>query len=369
MTTFSKSMFAASLLAVGVSSAAWADESSPIKDGRIGFVLSTAHWAVHQTADGKKECPEGLNPHGPREIFKSLYPNGGRMEDTVLVRQGLNAYPADHAAQFPYLETHGTTALGLNLDGKIGPQDFTSPDGEKGIDNAFYRVTGCNTGFRGPEGQVQLFANKFMQRLAFGRMMIELTGVDDLTNDADVEVTIYRGLDQLLLDSTGENVAPGGSQRVDERYGKKLIQHLRGKIEGGVLTTEPVAKATWAWQIEPGIPRSLHIRDMRLQLNLTPTKASGLLAGYFDVDSLLYWTMGYATHHLAYDRLDAPEFYWAMRKVADAYPNEKGENTALSSAITITMAQVFIQHSEKPGATVAAAPEPARKTARAPAER
>ncbi len=368
MTIFSKSVCAASVLAVGFASVALADEASSIKDGRIGFVLSTAHWSVYQTADGKKECPEGLNPHGPREIFKTLYPEGGRMEDTVLVRQGLNAYPADHGAQFPYLETHGTTALGLNLDGKVGPKDFTSPDGEKGIDNAFYRVTGCNTGFRGPEGQVQLFANKFMQRLAFGRMMIELSGVEDLTNDPSVEVTIYRGLDQLLLDSTGENVAPGGSQRVDEKYGKKLIQHLRGKIEDGVLVTDPVAKGTWAWQIEPGIPRSLHVHDMRFRLNLTPTKASGYLAGYFDVDSLLHWTMGYATHHLAYDRLDAPEFYWAMRKVADAYPDATGANTALSSAISITMSQVFIQHSEEPAAKVAAQKSPT-SASRTPAER
>ena len=67
-------------------------------------------------------------------------------------------------------------------------------------------------------------------------------------------------------------------------------------------------------------------------------KAEGMLAGYFDVDQLYDWTLGYATHHLAYDRLDAPEFYWAMRRVADAYPDAKtGQNTALSSAITIDM--------------------------------
>ena len=345
MGTFSKTVFAATLCA---SFAAQAEGPSPLKDGRIGYAVADAHFSVYQTADGKQECPQGLNPMGPREIFKQLWPNGGKMEDTILVREGLNAFPADHSPLFPYLETQGKISYGLNLDGKVGPKDFTSPEGEKGIDNAFYRVTGCATGFRGPDGQVQLFASKFLRGFVYNRMMIEISGADNLVNDANVDVTIMRGRDPLLLDSTGEKVAPGGSQRVDERYGKMLVQRLRGKIENGVLITEPVTEATWAWQIESNHPRSLQIRDMRLQLKLTGAGADGLMAGYFDVMTLLDWTMGYATHHLAYDRLDAPEFYWALRKNADAYPDPKtGEMTALSSAITLNMAQVFIQHPDK----------------------
>ncbi len=346
---FGAASVCAALGAASFSPVAKADEASPLRDGRIGFVVAVAHWSVYQTPDGKKECPQGINGNGPREIFKTLYPDGGTMEETMLVRQGLNAFPADHAAQFPYLETQGNIAIGVNLDGKVGPRDFVSPDGEEGIDNAFYRVTGCNTGFRGPEGQVQLFANKYLRRFTFNRMMIELSGVENLVDDPSVDVTIYRGRDPVLLGSGGEDAAPGGSQRIDMDYGKDLIQHLHGKIEDGVLITDPVKNATWTWQIESNHPRSLHIRDMRLQLRLSPTMAEGLLAGYFDVDTLYDWTLGYATHHLAYDRLDAPEFYWAMRRNADAYPDpQTGENTALSSAITISMSQVFILHPEEP---------------------
>ncbi|MBX7199841.1 MAG: hypothetical protein K1X51_10725 [Rhodospirillaceae bacterium] len=349
MHMFSKTTFAATLgVALAATGFAKAETPTTLRDGRIGYAVADAHFSVYQTADGKAECPQGLNPMGPREIFKQLWPNGGKMEDTILVREGLNAFPADHPPLFPYLETQGKISYGLNLDGKVGPKDFTSPEGEKGIDNAFYRVTGCATGFRGPDGQVQLFASKFLRGFVYNRMMIEISGADNLVNDPSVDVTIMRGRDPLLLDSTGEKVAPGGSQRVDERYGKMLIQRLHGKIENGVLITEPVKDATWAWQIESNHPRSLHIRDMRLQLKLTGAGADGLMAGYFDVNTLLDWTMGYATHHLAYDRLDAPEFYWALRKNADAYPDPKtGEMTALSSAITLNMAQVFIQHPDK----------------------
>ncbi|MHB1204075.1 MAG: hypothetical protein ACYCZX_00795 [Rhodospirillaceae bacterium] len=368
MSILSKTFTLLAGFTAGFASAAQATDPSPLANGRIGYAVADAHFAVYQTADGKKECPQGLNPNGPREIFKQLWPNGGKIEDTILVREGLNAYPADHPAQFPYLETQGNIGYGLNLDGKIGPKDFTSPDGEKGIDNAFYRVTGCATGFRGPDGQVQLFASKFLRGFVYNRMMIEISGADNLVNAPSVDVTIMRGRDPLLLDSSGEKVAPGGSQRIDEKYGQKLIQRLHGKIEDGVLTTEPVKNGTWAWQIESNHPRSLHIRDMRLRLKLTPAGADGLLAGYFDVGTLLDWTMGYATHHLAYDRLDAPEFYWALKRAADAYPDAKGENTALSSAITINMAQVFIQHPDK--AVAEETPrDPAHKAARTAAER
>ncbi len=49
-----------------------------------------------------------------------------------------------------------------------------------------------------------------------------------------------------------------------------------------------------------------------------------------------------------------------MRRVADAYPDPKtGENTALSSAITISMAQVFIEHPEEPVTNQVASAEPA----------
>ena len=83
-----KNTAAASLcaaLAAGFSAGASADDASPIKNGRIGYVQAAIHWAVYQTGDGKAECPQGLNPNGPREIFKQLWPNGGKMEDTILV--------------------------------------------------------------------------------------------------------------------------------------------------------------------------------------------------------------------------------------------------------------------------------------------
>lgn len=321
-----------------------AEGGSVIRDRSIGYVTTQLHWTMYQTPDGKAECPNGLSPNGPREIFSKLFPNLGSVEKTQLARESLKMYPKDQGGvKFPYYPVAGTIANGLNLDGKVGPKDFTSPTGEKGIDNAFYRVTGCNSQFRGPEGQLQLFANKQILGFASLRILLEITELDDLANDPDVMVTIYRGLDPLLLDATGENVAPGGTQRVDMRYGSKIIQRFKGRIEDGVLMTE-AKDGKWPWQIFPGAPYDLRVKDMRFQMKLTTAAADGIIGGYYDTESLYKWVTGWSTHHLSYGQLDPVEFYWQIREHADGHPNQDGLMTSISSAITLNMAQVFIEH-------------------------
>jgi hypothetical protein len=320
-------------------------ESSHLRDRRIGYVTTDLHWSVYQTPNVNTDCPNGLNGNGPRETFNALYPQGGPVETTQLARESLKMFPQDKPAQFPYILATGPTAIGLNLDGKVGPNDFVSPTGEQGINNNLFRVIGCNAQFRSPEGQLQLFANKLIRGFAFDRIMIELTNVNSLADADNVEVTLYRGRDPLLLDATGEKVAPGGSQRIDMHYGKKLIQHMHGKITNGVLTTDPI-DGEWPWAIYFDVPTVLHIRDMRLSLKLTPNSADGLIAGYTDVDSYYHWLTSWSTHHLSYGRLDPSEFYWALRQNADAYPDKNGAMTAISSAITVNMTQVFIEHGD-----------------------
>ncbi len=354
-------------LTLGAATAAQAAEGeSIIKDRRIGYVTTELHWTMYQTPDGKAECPRGLSPNGPREIFKSLFPNLGPVAETQLAREAIKMYPEDLGGnKFEYIPVTGKIANGLNLDGKVDQDDFTSPTGEKGIDNAFFHVTGCNSQFRGPEGQLQLFANKQIPGFGFNRILLEITDVDSLSDDQDVTVTIYRGRDPLLLDASGEKVAPGGTQRVDAKYGAKIIQSFKGKIEGGELITE-AKDGKWPWQIFPGVPYSLQVRDMRFSMKLTDARADGVIAGYYDNESLYKWLTSWSTHHLSYGQLEAAEFYWQIKKYADAYPNAQGQNTAISSAITLNMAQVYIVHPDRAVADAAPAqPGPVRATSAA----
>ena len=175
--------------------------------------------------------------------------------------------------------------------------------------------------------------------------MIELTGVDNLENDDEVAVSIYRGLDRLLTDATGMNVMSGGSQRIDMRWGAKLIRRTRGQITGGVLVTEPIPEVVIPW-MNLSVPTFQIIRDLRFQLRLTPAGAEGLIAGYADVDTWYRQLIrNDSTHHLSNGQISGISLYKALRRLADAYPDpESGANSAISTALDVKMAQVFIVH-------------------------
>ena len=320
---------------------------TPIKDGTISYALISLHWATFQTADGKQECPQGFNTQGPRETFKALYPQdkGQRwtLTESHIKREIAGWYPETNKQPFPYLEAKGPTSYGLNLDGKVGPNDFTSPEGVKGIDNQLYRVLGCSNHYRGPDGQTDFFDSKAVVDERYNRNLIEITGVDSLVNDDDVKVTIYRGLDRLLTDATGNTIMPGGSQRLDTKRGARFVFHLKGRIKDGVLTTQPAKQMIIPW-MNLGVPTFQLIRDMRFQLKLTPTGAEGLIAGYADVD-IWYKQLirNDSTHHLSNGQISGISLYKALRRLADAYPDSKtGANTAISSALDVKMVQVYI---------------------------
>ena len=315
------------------------------KDGTIGYALTDLYWAIYQTPDAKAECPKGFND-GPREQYDVLFPANGKKRtvvDTQLKLETETWLPTTTPDSFPFREVVGKFSYGMNLDGRVGPNDFTHPNGEPGIDNQLYRALGCIIGFRGPDGVEYIFENKAIAQSRYNRVMIQLTGVDNLVNDSDVRVTVYRGLDRLLTDATGNKVMPGGSQKVDLRWGKKLIRQMRGKIVAGVLTTEPIGDLVIPW-MNLGVPTFQLIRDARLQLELAPTGAQGLIAGYADVDT--WYTQlirNDSTHHLSNGQISGISLYKALHRLADAHPDPKtGANTAISSALDAKFVQVYI---------------------------
>ncbi|MCY4268943.1 MAG: hypothetical protein OXE80_02060, partial [Gammaproteobacteria bacterium] len=126
-------------------------------------------------------------------------------------------------------------------------------------------------------------------------------------------------------------------------WGESLIRRTSGKIVDSVLTTEPIDELVIPWQ-NLRVP-SIHIfRDARLQLNLTPHNASGLLAGYADVDTWYYQLIrNDSTHHLSNGQISGISLYKALRRLADAHPDAaSGANTAISTALDIELTQVHI---------------------------
>lgn len=319
-----------------------------LKNHTIAYVLTDEYWAIYQTADGKAECPEGFTKMGPREQFRALFPEDGTKRsvvDTQLAREAQiwNPKPIVGPDPFPYPLAGGKYSYGVNLTGTVGPNDFTSPDGEKGIKNQLYRALGCNEHFRGPDGVAFALTNRMVRQVPYNRIMIELTKVDDLGNDPDVDVTIERGLDTLLTDATGDIIIPGGTQRLDTRFGKKYNQHLHGKIVDGVLWTDPADIRIMHTQNEQ--PAEELYRHGVFRLKVSAESAEGVLAGFADVDRL-YFSMNrnLGTYFQAYGRLSSQSLYKKLRELADGYPDPKtGANTAISSAMTMMFKQVFVQ--------------------------
>ncbi len=350
-------VFAASTsLATGTSTAADTANALPatVKNGTIGFVLTHRFWAVHQSPEGKVECPNGYND-GPREQFKQLFPEDGTKRtllETQLMREGRQWHPTMADEPFTFKEAGGKVSYGMNLDGKVKESDFTSPDGAKGIDNQLYRAIGCISNYRAPEGTVYHFENEFMRRYNNNRFLIELSGVDSLVNDDDVTVKSYRGLDALLTDATGASFIPGGTQRIDDRFGKFVQTTWKGKIVDGVLITDP-ADLTIPASATFDASASHVLKGARFQLKLTGERAEGVIAGYTPVDAFIHHlNTSWSTHHQSYGQLSSPSLYRAMHRLADGYPDEKGQMTAISGAMSVQMVQVFVDH---PPRNVAAA--------------
>jgi len=128
-------------------------------------------------------------------------------------------------------EVNSRIADGFNLDGKIGANDFVSPNGEKGIDNALYRAWGCDAPWRGNgNATLDLRANDKMQEGLY-TMVIRVSGNQDPMNDSDATVEIGFSPDKIVKDARG-GLAVDYSYRMlqSAQYTK-----LKAKIKDGVV--------------------------------------------------------------------------------------------------------------------------------------
>jgi hypothetical protein len=342
-----RSLVLALLPAIALCAANGVSADAAPQERRIAYALTSYTWEIYQVPGHKTECPDGFND-GPREQFAALFPDNGtkrKLVDTQLLRENQIWRPDTSPDVLPYKDAKGAISYGMNLDGEVSAGDFTSPDGETGVDNQMYRAVGCIANFNGAGGTLVQFTNQNLQKHLYNRVVIELTDVDSLTNDDSVTVTSYRGREPLMTNATGQGFLPGGTQTVDTRWGKSLIHAFKGRIVDGVLITEP---GDFTWPASGGFEdTAVHkMRGMRLRLNLTPERAEGLMAGYADVETFhLMHNKVRSTHLQSYGQQPAASLYKAMYRLADGYPDPAtGANTAISAAITAKFTQVFLRH-------------------------
>jgi hypothetical protein len=148
-------------------------------------------------------------------------------------------------ANYPTVKIPGAKAYGIDLDGqhsratgKAAPgmcahNDLLGMNGERSIDNQFFRAMGCSHSFQST-GQMNTFAIEMLTG-SWGILMT-LRGVDDIRNDDSVEVGFFANADPIELSPTRESLpnATYAAQQ-DPRFRTKT----RGRLKNGVLTTEP----------------------------------------------------------------------------------------------------------------------------------
>jgi hypothetical protein len=279
-------------------------------------------------------------------------------------RKGIETYVNPFAAVDPgEPEVTGKIADGFNLDGKVNTGGFTSPSGERGIDNALYRAWGCDAPWRGNgNATLDLRANDKMQEGLY-TMVIRLSGNQDPLNDNDVTIEIGYSPDKIIKDARG-NIAADYSYRIAkaEQYTK-----LTGRIKDGVLDSEQVAELhapRIAWFYDHTGDADFHQGRIRLIVG-ADGNASGLIGGYRN------WRDLYAENTFAQDggqqgireHEDGVALYYALKRNADGMTDPRtGQNMGISTAYRIKAAPAYVVDPEKPaGITVLTAEEPRRK--------
>jgi hypothetical protein len=319
----------------------------------MGFVLASYDYLFTPGPDVKAACPHGFAPSN-REQWEAQFPTEAARQAHLTrclatTHRGPNcenvwAAPDVIQDQLPYRPVEGKVAGGVDLDRGGGSavcphESFVSPQGKPGIDNQYYRFIGCDEFVQGGQHHAPANAKKRTAQYAINRILLEVTGVDDPKNDKKVEVTLYRGKDPLLVDGS-DNAVPWQSQRVDETIPPI---RLKGRIEGGVLVTEP-QDVFWEGVL---FERRQLLRGMSLALKLGGDRAEGLRTGYVDVGRLWQSYSRTAKWGGQIYGSSGPAAYRAMHALADGYKDPKtGQCTALSSARAYSFVRAHVIHSD-----------------------
>lgn len=174
-------------------------------------------------------------------------------------------------------------AEGLNVDGLVSPdgdasscgmKDFTSPEGEPGIDNQFGGLLPVIEGFVGSENIGQLLATA----IANGQLLIVMAvdGLDDPRNDDDVTVRIAAGSGTPLLDAQGKFITyqTFGVDRV-----RAPVSTLEGKVKDGVLEILPGDAVLPVRVLDAQFNLALHGVIGRVTLTPDPSGGGVTMAG------------------------------------------------------------------------------------------
>lgn len=337
----------------------------------MGFVVSDIRFALGPDAKETGACPSGLSlpthesyaktEEGRRKANESEAAYSRRLRagarEILALENGSNLCMNPELGMpdpnFKVVQGSDTIVEGMNLDGRIDNADFRGVTDKEGVDNQFYRVVGCTRGYQS-DGVANGFAIE-MRTGAWG-LLVELEGVDDVTNDDHVVVGIYANADPIYLSAKRE---PLPHATYAAHRNPLFRATTRGKIVDGKLTTEPVD--VYFESVTNSMYAKRILRDAILKATLIGGELQGYLGGYAPVEALYDSVFGFrngtkGNGELAAFRLRSGSAngkarvlgyschgaYHALHQHADAHPNSEGRNTSISMQYEIKAIPAFV---------------------------
>jgi hypothetical protein len=340
-----------------------------------GFVVDNYEPAFYYggrrgTEDPGSDCPKGTIPildykavlktswRSDAEVEKYTRPisAGGLDPRRIISHRGfrpdidtyVNPFTAPDAGM---QEVTGKIAEGFDLDGKLNTGGFTNLNGERGVDNAFYRAWGCLMSYRGTPYHAYL-SQRANDKMLDGlyTMVIRISGNQDPMNDDSVTFEIAYSPDHVVKDPLGHVVKDVSFRAVkSEQYTK-----LKARIHNGVLETEQadIRMPEFSWG-ETNRGETLYQKG-RIRLTLNKNGGlSGVVGGYRDWRELygrdtFNVPSGGSTRETFYHQNQISAYY-ALKRNADGLPDPKtGRNTAISTAFRFTATPAFVVDPPKP---------------------
>jgi hypothetical protein len=234
----------------------------------------------------------------------------------------------------------GTIAEGLNLDGNTRT-GFTSPTGEKGIDNNFYKALGCWKTYRGPP-RLSSGALNFNDAMRNGSwttvIVVTGKGMDPL-NDKHVQVGIYVSDDKMVKDGNG-NVAWDYTFHIKPSTKYEAI--FPARASQGVITSTAPADGMLR---DPSYFHDLEVLRGQIKLEMKPDGSlKGYVGGYRPWEPVYRgWVNARGPVIEALTWVQLPAVYYALRRNADYSPTgPRGEKTHISFALRIDAVPAFV---------------------------
>jgi hypothetical protein len=310
--------------------------------------------------DPGTDCPQGTNPSP--DWVKVLVDAGYTLEEAKWLRNPANptrspvhgqnqmafrgkdranVYINPTSVSDPGLEgVTGTIAEGVNLDGDEST-GFTSPSGEKGIDNNFYKALGCWKTYRGPHrlSSGALNFNDAMRNGAWTTVIVVAGEGPDPINDDHVKVGFYVSKDKMVKDGLG-NIARDYTFRIapDAKYEGVLPART---VKGRIVSTAPADIMLH----DPSYSGDLELLRARVDLEIKPDGAlTGYVGGYRPWEPVYRgWVNARGTVIEVLTWVQLPAVYYALRRNADYSPaGPGGEKTHISFALRIDALPAFV---------------------------